>query len=143
MVWCGAPKIQKLIRSFTSIMVFHNENKFIGMPETLLFKIYILQKSYSFQAVYILDSTYAQRYIQSWNIDAKAPVVIQYNHVRMINVVDTVKLIKFCFVYAIVLFTFSFASFFLSSSPPSSSSSSSSLLPKASNNLPSNNIKQL
>ena len=56
------------------------------MPETFIVLKYILQKSYSFQAVYILDSTYAQRYIQSWNIDAKAPVVLKYNHVRMINV---------------------------------------------------------
>ena len=26
--WCGDPKIQKLIPSFPSIMVFNNENKF-------------------------------------------------------------------------------------------------------------------
>ena len=67
------------------------------MLETFIVLKYILQKSYSFQAVYILDSTYAQRYIQSWNIDAKAPVAIQYKSCKNDQCVDTVKLIEVFF----------------------------------------------
>ena len=89
------------------------------MPENFIVLKYILQKSYSFQAVYILDSTYAQRYIQSQNIYAKAPVIIQYNHVtctcRMINVVDTVKLIEVCvcIFFCVIFFIFLTPFFFL------------------------------
>ena len=122
-------------------MVYKENCCSIGKPETfIVLNIFSKKVILSKQFISLIQPMHKDIYSRGILMQRH---LLQYNHVRMINVVDTVKLIKFCFVYAIVLFTFSFASFFLSSSPPSSSSSSSSLLPKASNNLPSNNIKQL
>ena len=51
--WCGAPKIQKLIRSFTSIMVFHNENKFNRNAGNLhCFKMYSPKKLFFPSSLY-------------------------------------------------------------------------------------------